>query len=81
MKQRELFANDEVSTQESRDPNPCVRQYGFGPVGKTCGYCVNLYAHGHEKNYWKCSLRKNTHGPATDHRYRWNACKKFVEDV
>lgn len=58
--------------------NPCVVAYGPGPEGATCSGCRHLYAQGGVAGrYLKCELRRNTGGPATDHRARWPACSKF----
>lgn len=62
--------------------NPCVIAYGPGPGGKTCGDCAHLFMQGGVAGrYYKCGLRLNTGGPATDHRVRWPACAKFEDDT
>ena len=63
------------------EPNPCVRLHGKGPEGITCKKCALLLVHDCSKRYYKCALRKNTHGPATDHKVGWNACSKFKPEA
>ena len=59
------------------NPNPCVRLYGFHK-GAKCKTWVHLYLQGGVSGrYYKCDLRKNTRGPGTDHRVRWDACGKY----
>ena len=57
--------------------NPCIGTYGPDPMGRTCAYCSHLYARRQSKTYWKCDLRKETHGPGSDHRKKWPACAKY----
>ena len=59
------------------DPNPCVKVFGYGPEGAICKTCVYLYYHQFTKRYYKCKLRPSTHGPATDHRVGYRACRKY----
>jgi hypothetical protein len=60
--------------------NPLVLVYGEGPDGAICGHCEHLFAQGGtQRTYYKCDLRRVTHGPVTDHRFRWQACAEFVE--
>lgn len=63
------------------NPNPCVGLYGKGPEGKRCKHCRLLTGHRFSRTYYKCQLRGDTHGPATDHRVNWDACSKFIETV
>jgi hypothetical protein len=61
--------------------NPCVRLYGIDPQGRKCKDCKNLtkyYYHGY--TYIKCDLRKLTHGKGSDHRVKWDACKRFEQE-
>jgi hypothetical protein len=67
-----------VLPPQSHDPNPCVRFYGAGPIGKRCKSCGLLLAFAASRRWYKCSLRKKA-GPATDHRVGWNACAKYLE--
>ncbi len=61
-----------------REPNPCVRVYGYGPEGAKCKDCTHLDYHRPSlKRYYKCLLRKITAGPGTDHRVGWRACGKW----
>jgi hypothetical protein len=58
-------------------PNPMVRWFGRGPEGARCATCRHLVRHRYSRTYWKCALRRNTGGAATDHRVRWSACEKY----
>lgn len=59
--------------------NPLLAAYGSGPVGVTCGKCAHCrYPEGYVKRHWKCDLRKLTHGSATDHSVRFQACGRFT---
>lgn len=62
-----------------KEANECVRLFGPGPDGKCCKECGHLYSHRYAKRYYKCDLRKDTAGAATDHRVGWRACAKFGE--
>ncbi|UYL93752.1 hypothetical protein NIIg32_gp60 [Parageobacillus phage vB_PtoS_NIIg3.2] len=78
MKQLELDLS--VPIDESKlDPNPMVREYGYGPKDKKCKHCQYLFYKQFSKKYWKCALRPNTNGPATDHRVNWKACRQFLD--
>lgn len=59
--------------------NPCLALYGYGPDGKECRECSHMRYVQYSKKYWKCDLRENTHGAATDHRRRWPACGRFEQ--
>lgn len=61
------------------DKNPMVNLFGI-KKNKKCKTCVYLFCKKFSKNYYKCALRKNTNGPATDHRVNWNACNKYSEE-
>ena len=64
------------------EPNPCVRKYGAGPAGEKCKTCARLIQRDHhDARYYKCELRGDTHGRATDHRVGWNACAYYVKEV
>ncbi len=44
----------------------------------TCRSCANVIKNdGGVKVFYKCRLVGITHGPATDIRLRWRACKSF----
>jgi hypothetical protein len=60
------------------EPNPMISKYGRGPDGAKCKNCRLLIAHQFSRTYYKCQLRGDTRGPATDHRMRWDACGRFV---
>lgn len=70
---------DVPTNGKAKNLNPCIDVYGPGPEGKTCGSCTLLYGKRFAKTYYKCKLRKNTGGPATDHRVRWPACAKWEQ--
>ena len=57
--------------------NPMVLEQGAGPTGAECKDCKHMFAHKQSGVYWKCDLRKNTHGAGTDHRRHWPACARF----
>ena len=57
--------------------NPMVRAYGLLEPKQKCKKCKYLYGKQYSKVYYKCELRSNTNGSATDHRVNWPACKKF----
>lgn len=59
-----------------RDPNPCLALYGVAS-GEICRDCEHLVWYQRRKRFYKCELRKITHGPATDHKVRWQACGAF----
>lgn len=68
-----------IAPNDPRRVNPCIQVYGFGPDGKTCKACVHFYRKKYSKTYLKCDLRRNSNGPATDHRAGWAACGKYEE--
>lgn len=59
--------------------NPMVYGMGPGPEGKKCKHCEHCYAKQFSGRYYKCDLRGNTNGPATDIKVNWPACAKFEE--
>ncbi len=61
------------------NPNPCIPLHGKGPDGATCQNCVQFVGICKAKTYYKCMVRKNTHGSATDHKRAWAACGKFEQ--
>lgn len=77
----DLFGNiipdQKVKLKPFEKGNPCIRVYGAGPEGKRCKHCAHLYVKTYSNRYFKCDLRKNTNGPATDHKMNWAACAKF----
>lgn len=66
--------------QAAKQINPCLKAYGEGPAGMVCKTCKHLIAKKWDKTYYKCALRKNTNGPATDHRAGWPACGRYKRD-
>lgn len=65
-------------TKEGND-NPMVMTYGKLPGNRKCKTCSHLFYKRFANKYYKCELRKNTGGPATDHRVNWDACNKYQE--
>lgn len=65
-------------TDYLRDPNPCLQLYGV-TEGERCRACAHLlvFQRSRRKRWYKCRFRKITHGPATDHSPRWQACGRF----
>lgn len=67
--------------------NPAVGRWGFGPEGEKCGTCLYLFLtrSGSGKRFYKCTKRCEVEGisagPRTDHRVRWDACKKYVPET
>jgi hypothetical protein len=60
-----------------RAGNPLVAKFGKGADGKTCGGCQHLIVKTWDKRYFKCRLRGDSNGSATDHRKKWPACGRF----
>lgn len=59
--------------------NPCVRAWGYGPIGATCRTCQHLMRRCYgRRTYPKCSQRRDSHSAATDHRVGWPACGKYT---
>lgn len=65
-------------TVPRRDPNPCIRLYGPGPADYRCRDCQHFERHRQGTTWFKCALRKNTGGRATDHRALWQTCGRFL---
>jgi len=60
--------------------NPMVRTFGADPQGRKCKDCTHLLRNRyHGTTYIKCELRGITRGAGTDHRVKWDACKKYEE--
>src|SRR5690606_18232630 len=57
--------------------NPCIAVFGQGPEGARCKTCEHLYVKQYAGRYFKCDLRRNSNGPATDHKANWPACGKY----
>ncbi|MFJ7841607.1 hypothetical protein ACIQXG_19425 [Lysinibacillus sphaericus] len=67
-----------VPIDESKlDPNPMVNVNGYGPEDKRCKHCKHLFARRYAGTYYKCGLRQNTNGAATDQRVNWKACSEY----
>jgi len=86
--QEEALRKLERAPEKSRanNPNPMVRVWGFhddqlagGERGDTtcesCRHCLRKELGGY-KGY-RCSFRRDTKSPATDHRLSWPACTKY----
>lgn len=67
----------ERAPMAKKPENPCISLYGPGPVGAKCKTCSHLYWRRLANTYFKCDLRANTNGPASDHRVNWPACEKY----
>lgn len=82
---KDLFGNEIEKPfhhkTNKKGPNPMVLGYGPGPEGKKCKSCIHLYGKRMTKTYYKCGLRRDTNGPATDHKVNWPSCSKYVEDA
>lgn len=72
---------EEAKLRRGAKGNPMVAVYGPGPAGKRCMDCGHLLKKQYAGTYWKCTLRGNTNGPGTDHRYRYPACARFSDKV
>lgn len=76
----ETFPLPQKPRKPKKGENPCVLLYGSGPEDKKCGDCTHFHRlYYHNQTYFKCDLRKITHGAASDHRLRWPTCSKFEE--
>ena len=59
--------------------NPLVIEYGAGPAGMTCKWCVHRRGITYDKTYWKCEEHPHlTHGAKTDNKAHWPACARFA---
>lgn len=74
----QAWFDDQMAAGGHRRVNPCVRLYGSHAAGAKCKSCRMLIRKGMSKTYFKCGLRRNTNGPATDHRANWPACARYV---
>ena len=65
--------------QDDQYDNPMIRAYGrHMDHDLRCRDCDHLFFKQFAKKYFKCALRGNTGGEATDHRKHWPACTKLV---
>ncbi|MFT9848499.1 hypothetical protein [Aneurinibacillus sp. REN35] len=62
---------------ESNHPNRMVRQFGEGPEGTTCKTCRFLYKKEWNRTFYKCELYRDSNGPGTDFRKKWQSCSKY----
>ena len=66
--------------QPKKADNQCIALYGKGPEGQTCKGCVHLrypIQRNPKARFWKCDLRRLTHGRATDHKVSYPACGRY----
>jgi len=86
--QEEALRNLERDPEKTRanNPNPMVRELGFyddhltgaergDTTCESCRHCLRKEYRGY-KGY-RCRFRRDTNGPATDHRLWWPACTKY----
>lgn len=68
-----------IGTRTRHKPkgNPLLLTFGRDPEGRKCKTCALLYYRQASKRFYKCKLRKATHGPGSDHKVNWPACGKF----
>lgn len=64
--------------EKPKKSNPMLK-WGKGPEGKRCKECIHFLVKQLSNRYFKCSQRKITNGPGTDHRANWPACAKFQQ--
>lgn len=61
-----------------KNANPCIAAYGAGLDGQKCEGCVHLrYNPRYPTKFWKCDLRRLTHGKGSDHKGSWPACGRY----
>lgn len=75
---KDLWGNEipEVEKPKPGQPKGNPAPIGSGPEGETCKSCDHSQRHaGGTKYFWKCGLVKPTHGPGTDIRLKWAACR------
>lgn len=88
MSQRELFDVDEVgerkllpNSAEARSRSRATpAPVGSGPVGETCKGCAHYTrVQYHDSIFRKCGLMRDewTHGPGTDIKASFAACREF----
>jgi len=79
--QTDMFGESELNFPEHHsNPNPIVRKHGLDPEGRKCKDCGLFFYHERARKYYKCALRGYSHGPGTDHRCNWDACRKFRKE-
>lgn len=70
-----------IGAFKSRRKDPQPRGHaappGSGPEGETCRSCRHLVRRELAKTYFKCALRRRTHGRATDVRAKDPACARW----
>lgn len=78
----DLFGNklpDQMDPEKAPATKVNPMCYAFGELpGFKCKDCTHLFFKQFARRYYKCELRKNTDGAATDHQVNWPACKKFM---
>jgi hypothetical protein len=76
----DLWTGQNLPPVSHTPTNPMIAYFGRGPDGTRCKTCVHCrYPDGYGRRYYKCDLRRLTHGAATDHRVRWPACGRYEE--
>jgi hypothetical protein len=73
------YAGGERTKSGTFKHNPMVAAYGPGPEDRRCWDCAHLLRYQAGGTWFKCDLRYNTGGAATDHRARWPTCARFEE--
>jgi hypothetical protein len=74
---QEKWLSDQIAKLPPGHDNPCVARFGRRDPAEKCKHCRLFIRKHYSKTYFKCQLRGDTNGPATDHRANWAACKRF----
>lgn len=70
-----------AKSSHERMKNPMIHLLGpYRDPEKKCKDCEFLFYKQFSRRYYKCMKRKESNGPATDHRKYWPACSKFEEN-
>lgn len=80
MAQRDLFDVGERLPIHVKGTPCTAAPIGTGPEGETCRTCKHLARiRYHDKNYLKCGLMEHhwTHGPGSDIRAKYAACREW----
>ena len=83
---KDLFGNDVVFPSEISKENrsavvahaKLIQLHGETP-NKKCKMCKHFITKRYSKTYFKCNMFRNSNGPSTDWRARWQAFGKFEE--
>jgi hypothetical protein len=69
-------------TNNEPDPNPMVRKFGMDQQNRKCSDCDALvYLERGTRKVYKCKARSVSHSEASDHRLKWNACRRFIPEA